>query len=136
MTLVRDIMTRTVDTLPPEATIGEAARHMRDGDFGVLPMAENNRLVGVLTDRDIVVRGVAEGNADAAPAREVMTDRVLYCFDDQDCREVADNMRELQVRRLPVVDRDKRLVGILSIGDLAVETDKTMAGQALEGVSR
>jgi CBS domain-containing protein len=93
---------------------------MRDGDFGILPIEENDRLVGVITDRDIAVRGVAEGlDPNKVKISQIMTDRVLYCFEDQSLDEVAQNLGENRIRRLPVLNREKRLVGILSLGDLA-----------------
>ena len=118
--IVKECMTKAVELGTPEMTLHEAAKKMRDGDIGVLPIQKNDRLVGMLTDRDIAIRCVAEGrdykNINVA---EVMTERVLYCFEDQTLDEVAKNLGENQVRRLPVVNREKRLVGILSLCDLA-----------------
>jgi CBS domain-containing protein len=109
---------------------------MASEDIGIVPVAENDKLIGMVTDRDIVVRGVA---SDIDPSQlkvtELMTDKVYYCFDDQNCSDVADNMAELQVRRLPVVDRDKNLVGIVSLGDLASQGAANKAKKALQGVS-
>jgi len=92
---------------------------MADLDAGVVPVAEKDRLVGIITDRDIAVRGIAKGKGPNANVREVMTDHVKYCFDDQEVDEVSQNMGELKIRRLPVVNRSKRLVGLLSLGDIA-----------------
>jgi CBS domain-containing protein len=118
--LISDVMTRDVDVIGPGTTLKEAACRMRDRDVGSLPVAEHDRLVGMLTDRDIVVKGIAaDCDAGRATASEVMSPKVLYCFDDQSVEEVLANMGDVQVRRLPVVDRDKKLVGIVSIGDLA-----------------
>jgi len=111
-------MTRDVRVSNPDQTIQDAAKMMTDVDAGVLPVGESDRLVGMITDRDIAVRAVALGKGPKTPVREVMTSDVKYCFDDQDTEEVAQNMGDLQVRRLPVVNRDKRLVGVLSLGDL------------------
>jgi CBS domain-containing protein len=109
---------------------------MRDEDIGSLPVVENERLVGMVTDRDIVVRAVAEGqDVRTATAREAMSPRILYCFDDQTVEEVLENMGEQQIRRLPVVDRDKRLVGVVSLGDLA-RSAKKKAGDALKEISQ
>jgi CBS domain-containing protein len=133
---VREIMTKDVQLLAPQDSIQEAARRMRDGDIGSLPVAEGERLVGYVTDRDIVVRGLAEGRAADARVEDVMTDRILYCFDDEDVDDVAANMARNQVRRLPVLNRDKRLVGIVALADIATKGSDDTAEDALEGVSR
>src|SRR3546814_7116978 len=109
---------------------------MADIDTGFLPVADNDRLIGIVTDRDIAIRGVAAGRRPEASIREVMSDEVKYCFDDQDVDDVLENMGDIQVRRLPVVDRDKRLVGIVSITDLAGNGDAREAGQALGDIAR
>lgn len=117
---VKECMTKRVELGTPEMTIREAAQKMRDGDFGILPIQKNDRLVGVLTDRDIAVRCVAEGNdSNKVHAGDVMTEKVLYCYDDQNLEEVVTNLGDNQVRRLPVMNRQKRLVGILALSDLA-----------------
>ena len=118
--IVKECMTKSVELGTPEMTVREAAQKMRDGDFGILPIQKNDRLVGVLTDRDIAVRCVAEGNdTNKVHAGEVMTEKVLYCYDDQSLEEVVQNLGDNQVRRLPVMNRQKRLVGILALSDLA-----------------
>ena len=134
---VYDVMTKNAECIRPDATLQDAASRMRDLDVGSLPVCEKERLVGLLTDRDITVRSVADGHDPRSDhVRDVMTPRVAYCFDDQDIRIAADLMREKQIRRLPVLNRDKRLVGIVSLGDLAVQTgDDRLAGQTLEGIS-
>ena len=132
---VSDIMTRDVHLLSPEQTIREAASIMADIDAGALPVGENDRLVGVITDRDIAIRAVAEGKAPTTKIRDVMSQEVLYCFDDQDLEEVAQNMGEMKIRRLPVVNRDKRLVGIISLGDLARKEDAGTTGHAISEIS-
>src|SRR5687768_10962062 len=109
---------------------------MAELDAGVLPVGENDRLVGMITDRDIAIRGVAEGKGPDAKVRDVMTADVRYCFEDQDLEEVTRNMANIQVRRLPVVDRDKRLVGIVSLGDIATSREAEEAGEALSRISR
>jgi CBS domain-containing protein len=129
-------MSRDVKTVNPEQPIQEAARIMLDIDVGALPVGENDRLVGMITDRDIAVRGVAAGKAPSACVREVMTREVRYCFDDEEAAHVARNMGEQQIRRLPVVDRDKRLVGILALADLATSAKTGFATAALSGISQ
>ena len=133
---VSECMTREVRIANPDETVRDAARAMADIDAGVLPVGENDRLVGMVTDRDIAIRGVAEGKGPDAKVRDVMSREVMYCFADQDVDEVARNMGDIQVRRLPVVDRSKRLVGILSLGDLALGDGSRGAGDALSGISR
>src|SRR5262249_17407199 len=133
---VHETMTRDVRITSPDATIQQAAQVMADLDAGVLPVGEKDQLVGMITDRDIAIRGIAEGKGPNAKVRDVMTAEVKYCFDDQDIDEVARNMGDIKVRRLPVVDRRKRLVGILSIGDIATTGGAAPAGRALGGISR
>lgn len=133
---IREAMTRNVRTVSPDATIREAARIMAEIDAGALPVSEGDRLVGMLTDRDIAVRAVAAGKGPDATVGEVMTHEVLYCFDDEDVSDVCDNLADVQVRRLPVVNRDKRLVGIVSLADIATTGETDGAGLALEGITR
>ena len=116
---VKDAMTRDVRLVRPNQSIREAAHLMAELDIGCLPVEDNDRMVGMITDRDIAVRAVSEGRGPDTPIREVMSREVKYCFDDQSVDEVTRNMGDIRVRRLPVVDRNKRLVGILSLGDLA-----------------
>jgi CBS domain-containing protein len=118
----------------PNQTIREAAKMMADIDAGVLPIQENDRLVGMVTDRDICIRAVAEGKSPDTKLREVMSQEVLYCFDDQDVDEVAQNMGDVKVRRLPVINRQKRLVGIISLGDLA-RCEEQAAGHTMASVA-
>jgi CBS domain-containing protein len=131
------VMTEGAVCMSPDTTVREAAQHMKFLDVGSFPVCHNNRLVGMLTDRDIAVRSVCEGHDPASDrVRDIMTPKVFYCFEDQDVDEAAHIMSDKQVRRLPVLDRHKRLAGMLSIGDLAVETGKErMVGEALEGIS-
>jgi CBS domain-containing protein len=135
---VKDVMTRGVECTGPEASLQEAADRMRQLDIGPLPVCEGDRLVGMITDRDITIRCTAEGKHPAqGRVRDAMTPDVVYCFEDQDVSEAASQMRDRQIRRLVVLDRNKRLAGIVSLGDLALETgDKELAGSALEGISQ
>ena len=135
---VHDVMTRGVECVSPSATLQEAAQKMRDLDVGPLPVCDKDQLAGVLTDRDIAVRAVAEGlDPRSTPVRDILVPHLVYCYEDQDVREAARLMEENQVRRLLVLSRDKRLVGIVSLGDLAVEAgDERLAGKALEQVSQ
>jgi CBS domain-containing protein len=128
-------MTSDVRVVSPDQTIREAAQLMAELDAGALPVAENDRLVGMITDRDIAVRAVAEGLPADTPISEVMSHEVLYCFEDQALDDVARNMGQVQVRRLPVVNRDKRLVGIVSFADLARTEQPTTVGRAVSDVS-
>src|SRR5262249_22988927 len=116
-------------------TIRDAARLMAQIDAGVLPVGENDRLVGMITDRDIAIRAVGAGKDPQTPVREVMSKEVMYCFEDDDLDEVVQNMADIKVRRLPVRDRDKRLVVILSLGDIALTEGAGSAGSALCGIS-
>jgi CBS domain-containing protein len=129
-------MSRDVRLASPAQTIREAARMMADIDAGAVPVGENDRLVGMITDRDIAVRAVAQGKGPDTPVREVMSKDVKYCYEDEDLEHVAQNMGELQVRRLPVVNRDKRLVGIVSLGDIAQREDAKTTGKTTAGVSK
>jgi CBS domain-containing protein len=135
---VSDVMTRDVECISPDTTIREAAQKMSNLDVGPLPVCDNDRLAGMLTDRDITVRAVAQGaDPNHTTVRDVMTREILWCFEDEDVQRAAQQMREKQVRRLLVLNRDKRLVGIVSLGDLATETgNEKMAGHTLEAVSQ
>ena len=132
---VSKIMSRDVNLLNPDQTICVAASLMAEIDAGALPVGENDRLVGMITDRDIVVRAVAQGRSADTKVAAVMSKEVLYCFDTDEIDDVARNMGKARVRRLPVVNRDKRLVGIVSLGDLARNDDATNIGQTVTRVS-
>lgn len=133
---VSEAMTREVRVANPDQSIREVARIMAEIDAGVMPVGENDRLVGMITDRDIAIRAIGEGKGPDTPVREVMTtEQVLYCYDDEDLDHVAKNMSEQQVRRLPVVNRDKRLVGIVSLGNLA-QRETRAANKAVKGVTK
>jgi CBS domain-containing protein len=134
--LVSEAMTRDVRVASPDHTIEAAARIMAEIDAGVLPVSEDDRLVGMITDRDIAVRAVAQGKGPETRVREIMTPDLKYCFEDEPITHVAVNMGDLRIRRLPVLNREKRLVGILSIGDLAQVQGSQPAGQALAGISQ
>ena len=133
---VSEAMSRKVRTIDPEQNIQEAARIMREIDAGALPVGRDDKVIGMITDRDIAVRGVAAGKPPSTPVREVMTGEVRYCFEDEDTNHVARNMAEQQLRRLPVMNRDKRLVGILSLADLATLARTGHATAALSGISQ
>lgn len=133
--LVSEAMSRDVKTVAPDTTIREAAWLMGECDIGALPVSDGSRLAGMVTDRDIAVRAVAIGRGPDALVSDVMTLDVLYCHEDEDIGHVATNMADKQVRRLPVVNADKRLVGIISLADIA-DAQSDEAGEALEGITR
>jgi len=133
---VRDIMTRDVRVASPSDNLKRAAQIMEEHDFGMLPVGDEGRLVGMLSDRDITIRAVARGvSPDSGKVRDIMSAEVKYVYDDDTVEDAARSMSDLQVRRLPVLDRDKRLVGIVSLGDLAVNEPKP-AGDALREISQ
>lgn len=133
---VSEVMTRDVQTVRPDQPVQDAASFMLSADAGSIPVTDGEKLIGMITDRDIAVRAVAQGKGPDTPVREVMsTEKVLYCYDDEELEHVASNMGDKQVRRLPVVNRDKRLVGILSLGDLA-NRERKAATRAVSGVSK
>jgi CBS domain-containing protein len=132
---VSEAMSHDVRIVSPDQSIAEAAQIMAEIDAGSLPVGEDDRLVGMITDRDIAIRGVAKHCEPEAKIREIMTPEVKYCFEDEDIAHVAKNMGNVQVRRLPVLNRQKRLVGIVSLGDVATETQPRQAGEALKKLS-
>jgi CBS domain-containing protein len=132
---VSEAMSRDVRIADPGQTIRDVAKIMADIDAGAVPVGENDRLVGMITDRDIAVRAVAAGKGPDTPVREVMSQDVKYCYEDEELDHVAKNMGDIRVRRLPVVSRDKRLVGIVSLGDVALKVEKS-GGKAVKGVSK
>jgi CBS domain-containing protein len=129
-------MTRDVRIANPGQSIRDVAKIMAEIDAGVMPVGENDRLVGMITDRDIAIRAIAKGKGPDTPVREVMSKDVKYCYEDEDLEHVARNMGDIQVRRLPVVSRDKRLVGIVSLGDVAQNEDSETTGETTAGVSQ
>src|SRR3954469_16112178 len=129
---VSEAMTREVRVANPDQSIREVARIMAEIDAGAMPVGDNERLVGMITDRDIAIRAVAEGKGPDTPVRDVMsTEQVLYCYEDEDLDKVAKNMSEQQVRRMPVVNREKRLVGIVSLGNIA-QSEARSASKAVK----
>ena len=136
MHLIKDVMSRDVQVISPDASIEEAACCMRDGDFGMMPVGENDRMIGAISDRDIAVRGVAEGKDRGAKVRDVMSEGICWVFEDEPVERAAEIMSDKQVRRLPVVNRDKRLVGIVALGDIAIErAERKPAAEALSAIS-
>jgi CBS domain-containing protein len=133
---VSEVMTSDVQTVTPDQSAREAANFMLRAEAGSIPVTEGDRVIGMITDRDIAVRGVAEGRGPDTPVRELMTDHVICARQDDDVDDVARRMSEEQVRRLPVLDDDDRLCGIISLGDLARESRGEEAHEALEGVSQ
>ncbi len=133
---ISECMTRDVRIVDPDETLEQAALAMAEIDAGILPVGRNDRLVGIITDRDIAIRGVAHRREPGAKVGEVMSPQVKYCFIDDDIEDVLSNMADIQVRRLPVLDRDKRLVGIVSISDLAGNGEAARAGEALSDIAR
>jgi CBS domain-containing protein len=133
---VSECMSRDVQVVKPDQPIQEAAQFMLRSDAGAMPVCDGERLVGMVTDRDIAVRAVAQGRGPETPVREAMTDHVDYCFEDDEVEEVAMKMSDAQVRRFPVLSRqDKRLVGIVSLGDLSRSDQGQAATVALEGIT-
>ncbi len=137
MNQVADVMTRDVRSVSPDDTIQRAAQCMDELNIGSVPVCDGERLVGMVTDRDIAVRGVAAAKrADSTPVSEVMSGSVRWCTEDQDIDDVMDEMRDAQIRRMPVVDQDKHLVGIVSLGDLADRgADESRVGEVLRDIS-
>ncbi|HVM38750.1 MAG TPA: CBS domain-containing protein [Sphingomicrobium sp.] len=133
---VSDVMTREVATVSSNQTAQEAANFMLQGDAGSIPVTEGDRLIGMITDRDIAVRGVAHGRGPDTPVRELMTSGLVCARVDDSVEDVANKMAEAQVRRLPVIDESENLVGIVSLGDLSRETEGEEAHEALEGISQ
>ena len=137
MHTLRSVMSREVKVISPDATIREAAKAMLEGDFGMMPVGENDRMIGAISDRDIAVRAVAEGKDSNAKVREVMSEGITWAYEDDSVEDAARIMSDHQIRRLPVVDEDQHLVGIVSIGDFAVDSsDIEPVVEALSDISR
>ena len=133
---VKDTMTTDVELASPTQTIRQAALLMGECDCGILPVADKDRLVGMITDRDIAIRAIAAGKGPRTLVREIMSPEVLYCFEDEELDEVAANLSDVKVRRLPVMNREKRLVGILSLGDMACRANGSdSAAETLKSIS-
>jgi CBS domain-containing protein len=135
---LKEIMTQDVETIRPDSKLQDAASKMKSLDVGSLPVCDGRRLVGILTDRDITVRAVADGRDPAdTKVSDMMTSEMIYCFEDQSLEDAARLMQEHQIRRLPIVDRKQQLVGIVSLGDVALEDDNNrLSGEALEEISK
>lgn len=133
---VKDIMTSDVCVVDPNQSIGEAAKRMVELDVGLLPVGEYDRLVGMISDRDIALRAVAEGKGAETKVRDVMTRDVKYVYEDREVEEAAESLAQQQLRRMPVLDRSKRLVGIISLADIAMDRDVGLSGAALRGISQ
>ena len=133
---VSEVMTNDVRTVTPDQSVREAASFMLRADAGSIPVCEGDRVIGMITDRDIAVRGIAEGRGPDTLVRDLMTDHIICAHADDNVDEIAQRMSKEQVRRLPVLDTEQRLVGIVSLGDLARETRGESAHEALEGVSQ
>jgi CBS domain-containing protein len=137
---IREIMTREVDVVPPTASVRDAALKMKELDVGAIPVCDGQKLAGLVTDRDITVRAVAEGrNPSEVRVAEVMSSDIAYCFEDETVEQAANLMESKQIRRLPILDRNKQLTGIISLGDISVRTEgsrqKDLADDALEEIS-
>ena len=132
---VKDVMTRHVEVIRPDATLKDAAAKMADLDVGVMPVCDGDRLVGMLTDRDITIRAIARGADPSTPVREIMSTSVRYAYEDEPIAGARDAMKKHKIRRLPILDANRRLIGIVSLGDLAVDADAEDAGDVLERVS-
>ena len=137
MQKLKDLMSRDVKVVSPDMSIQDAAKQMREGDFGMLPVGENDRMIGTITDRDIAMRAVADGKDSSTKVRDVMSEGIDWVFEDETVEDAAKMMSQRQVRRLPVVDRNKRLVGIVALGDFAVESSEIRpAAEALAEISK
>ncbi len=136
MKTLKDLMSRDVQVIDANATLKEAAQQMRAGNFGLMPVGENDRMIGTISDRDITVRAMAEAKDSSTAVRDVMSKGVFWAYEDDSLDHAAKLMSEHQIRRLPIVNAEKRLVGILALGDFAVESaDIDAAGQALSQIS-
>lgn len=135
MTRIRDVMTHDVRSVAPGDSVVVAAKAMQEMDVGVLPVCEDDQLLGIVTDRDIVVRGIALDLALDTPVQEVMTSDLVTCTPDDDVEDVVQDMQDAQVRRVPVLDEQQHLVGMVTLGDLATKVDERLAGEALTQVS-
>ena len=131
------IITREVETISPDTSAREAAQRMRSMDVGSLPVCDGRRLLGMVTDRDLAIRVLAEGrDPNATPVQDAMTPDIVYAFEDDDVQRAAQLMKERQIRRLPVLDRDKHLVGIVALGDIATAGSDQLSGDTLEQISQ
>lgn len=133
----KDIMTKKAEIIAPDTTLNQAAEMMKSQDIGFLPIGENDRLIGAITDRDIVIRGLAAGkDADNTTVRDIMTDEIRYCFEEDSLEKVTEIMSKSQIRRLAVLSAEKRIVGIISLGDVATKSqDANLTGKVTADVS-
>ena len=137
MQKLKDLMSRDVQIISPDGTIKEAAQQMRKGNFGMMPVGENDRMIGTISDRDIAIRAVAEGKDPSTKVREVMSEGIVWAYEEDSVDDAAKLMGDRQIRRLPIVNADKRLVGIVALGDFAVDrSDIEAAGKALSEISK
>lgn len=137
MHTLKDVMSRNVQVISPDATMKEAARQMRDGDFGMMPVGENDRMIGAISDRDIAIRAIADGKDANTKVRDIMSEGIVWAYENNSVEDAARIMSDHQIRRLPIVNADNRLVGIVALGDFAVESaDIRPAGEALSGISK
>lgn len=134
---LHEVMTKDVEIIHPEDTLQTAANKMRDRNVGFLPVCDGDRLIGVLSDRDLIVRALADGvNSNTIVGRDLITSPAIYCFDDQSLEEAAKLMHDNQIRRLVILNRDnKRMVGVISLGDLAINVDDKTSGDVLQSIS-
>ena len=135
MPQIKDVMTPNCEWVAPDASLQQCAQKMKELDCGFMPVGENDKMIGMVTDRDITCRAVADNMAPSTQVRDVMTQKTYYCYDDMEAKEVCDNMSEIKVRRLPVVNRDKRLVGVVSMGDLAQYAEMQETGETLKDIT-
>ena len=126
---VKDIMSSDFHIASPQTTVRQAAELMRDGDFGYLPVGDSEKLKGAVTDRDIVIRAIASGHDPETPLSDIMSESIVYCFEDDDIREAGDLMKREQIRRLAVLNDAKRLVGVITLGDIARADEQRLAGE-------
>jgi len=137
MQKLKDLMSRDVQVISPDGTIKEAAQQMRKGNFGMMPVGENDRMIGTISDRHIAIRAVAEGKDPSTKVREVMSEGIVWAYEEDSVDDAAKLMGDRQIRRLPIVNADKRLVGIVALGDFAVvSADIEVAGEALSEISK
>ena len=135
--LVKDVMTERVIRVAPDSNLREVAKFMLDGDVGSIPVVEDDKLIGMVTDRDIVIRGLSGTlEVQTLTAQDVMSESIKYCYEDQPLQDVLNDMAREQIRRLPVVSREKRLVGIVSLGDIAKSSSPSQAGEALGEIAK
>jgi len=132
---IREIMTSNVECVSPDVSLTQLAETMKALDVGFVPICESDRLVGTVTDRDLVIRGLASGrDINSCTARDVMTNEIFYCFEEDNVKDVAERMRDKEVRRMLILNDQKRLVGVVSIGDVS-KVEEKVSGKALHGIT-